>query len=178
MLIPYFGRHGACDMVAMSGRRGSIRKGRRFVKWLLGLALTVTALSGILHWVVAPPTGLVRSFYSDVDFAGDPLVQDRTTEVSLAFLDRDPTLPRRFFSVQWRGYWYLPEAQTVTVYAGADDRVVLSWWTVRSYSGATSAWARTRSARRSPWAPARARRYCEPRAIFAPSRRRRRIQGF
>ena len=99
------------------------KKGRRFVKWLLGLALTVTALSGILHWVVAPPTGLVRSFYSDVDFAGDPLVQDRTTEVSLAFLDRDPTLPRRFFSVQWRGYWYLPEAQTVTVYAGADDRV-------------------------------------------------------
>ena len=93
------------------------------MKWLLGLALTVTALSGILHWVVAPPTGLVRSFYSDVDFAGDPLVQDRTTEVSLAFLDRDPTLPRRFFSVQWRGYWYLPEAQTVTVYAGADDRV-------------------------------------------------------
>ena len=73
--------------------------------------------------MVAPPTGLVRTFYSDVGFAGEPLFQDRTTEVSLAFLDEDPTLPRRLFSVEWRGFWYLSHAQTVNLYAGADDRV-------------------------------------------------------
>ena len=97
--------------------------GRSVVRWCLGVALTVTALGGILYWVVAPPTGLVRTFYSDVGFAGEPLFQDRTTEVSLAFLDEDPTLPRRLFSVEWRGFWYLSHAQTVDVYAGADDRV-------------------------------------------------------
>ena len=96
---------------------------RRVVRWYLGVALTLTALGGILHWVVAPPTGLVRTFYSDVGFAGEPVFQDRTTEVNLAFLDEDPTLPRRFFSVQWRGFWFLSRAQTIDVYAGADDRV-------------------------------------------------------
>ena len=96
---------------------------RSVVRWYLGVALTLTALSGILHWVVTPPTGLVRTFYADVGFAGEPLFQDRTTEVSLAFLDEDPTLPRRLFSVHWHGFWYLPHAQTVDLYAGADDRV-------------------------------------------------------
>ena len=56
-------------------------------------------------------------------FSSEPLSQDRTTEISLAFLDQDPTLPRRFISVEWRGFWFLPQAQTVDVYAGADDRV-------------------------------------------------------
>ena len=96
---------------------------RSVVRCSLGVALTLTALGGILHWVVAPPTGLIRTFYADVGFAGEPLFQDRTTEVSLAFLDEDPTLPRRLFSVQWSGFWYLPHAQTVDLYAGADDHV-------------------------------------------------------
>ena len=93
------------------------------VRWYLGIALTFTALGGILHGLVAPPTGLIRTFYSDVGFTGEPLFQDRTTEVSLAFLEEDPSLPRRSFSVQWRGFWFLSRAQTVDVYAGADDRV-------------------------------------------------------
>ena len=67
--------------------------------------------------------GLVRTFYATSGFSGEPLSQDRTTEISLAFLDQDPTLPRRFISVEWRGFWFLPQAQTVDVYAGADDRV-------------------------------------------------------
>ena len=95
----------------------------RAVKWYLVVALTLTAADGLLHWVVAPPTGLVRTFYSDAGFAGEPLFQDRATEISLAFLNDDPTLPRRFFSVQWRGFWFLPRAQTLDLYVGADDRV-------------------------------------------------------
>ncbi len=66
----------------------------RAARWYLGVALTLTALGGILHWVIAPPTGLVRTFYPDVGFAGEPLFQYRTTDVSLALLDDDPTLPR------------------------------------------------------------------------------------
>ena len=96
---------------------------RRAVRWYLGVALTLTALGGILHWVIAPPTGLVRTFYADVGFAGEPLFRDRTTDVSLALLDDDPTLPRQYFSVQWHGFWFLTHAQTIDVYAGADDRV-------------------------------------------------------
>ena len=92
----------------------------------------LTVLSGAMHWLIAPPTGLVRTFsmalpegsvYSDSGFSGEPLFQDRTTEVSLAFLDEDPTLPRRFFSVEWDGFWFLPRATTVELYAGGDDRV-------------------------------------------------------
>ena len=96
---------------------------RRAVRWYLGVALTLTALGGILHWLVAPPTGLVRTFYSSIGFAGEPLAQARTSEINLAFLDAEPALPRRFFSVRWGGFWFLPRAQTVDVYAGADDRV-------------------------------------------------------
>ncbi len=105
---------------------GSVRSHitpRRVLTWYLGVVLTLTALGGLLHWVAVRPTGLTRTFHADVGFAGDPLFQDRTAEVSLAFLEDDPALPRRFFSVEWRGYWFLPRAQTLDVYAGADDRV-------------------------------------------------------
>ena len=95
----------------------------RAVQWYLVVALTLTAADGLLHWVIAPPTGLIRTFYPDVGFAGEPLFRDRTAEVSLAFLDNDPSLPRRFFSVEWHGFWFLSHAQTIDVYAGADDRV-------------------------------------------------------
>ena len=36
---------------------------------------------------------------------------------------KDPSLPRRFFSVQWDGFWFLPRATTVELYAGGDDGV-------------------------------------------------------
>ena len=96
---------------------------RRAARWYLGVTLTLTAVGGLLTWLVVPPTGLVRSVYADVSFAGEPLSQARTPDISLAFLDEDPTLPRRFFSVEWRGFWFLPRAQAVDLYVGADDRV-------------------------------------------------------
>ena len=96
---------------------------RRAARWYLGVTLTLTAVGGLLTWLVVPPTGLVRSVSADVSFAGEPLSQARTPDISLAFLDEDPTLPRRFFSVEWRGFWFLPRAQAVDLYVGADDRV-------------------------------------------------------
>ena len=72
---------------------------RRVLTWYLGVVLTLTALDGLLHWVAVRPTGLTRTFHADVGFAGDPLFQDRTAEVSLAFLKDDPALPRRFLAL-------------------------------------------------------------------------------
>ena len=96
---------------------------RRLVWWYLCVVASLTVLAGAVHGLIAPPTGLVRTFYADTGFSGDPLFQDQTTEISLAFLDEDPTLPRRFFSIEWSGFWFLPRATTVELYAGGDDRV-------------------------------------------------------
>ena len=96
---------------------------RHPVRWYLCVVATLTVLSGAMHGLIAPPTGLVRAFYSNSGFSGEPLFQDRSAEVSLAFLDEDPSLPRRFFSVQWDGFWFLPRATTVELYAGGDDGV-------------------------------------------------------
>ena len=96
---------------------------RRSVRRYLCVAAALTVFSGAVHGLIAPPTGLIRTFYSDDGFSGEPLVQSQTTEISLAFLDEDPTLPRRFFSVEWSGFWFLPRATTVELFAGGDDRV-------------------------------------------------------
>ena len=112
-------------MVPGRQRVGAVRwdvLSRRALRWYLGVTLTLTAGGGLLTWLVVPPTGLVRSVYADVSFAGEPLSQARTPDISLAFLEEDATLPRRFFSVEWRGFWFLPRAQTVDLYVGADDR--------------------------------------------------------
>ena len=96
---------------------------RRPVRWYLCVAAMLTVFGGAMHWLIVPPTGLVRTVYSNSGFSGEPLFQDLTTEVSLAFLDEDPTLPRRFFSVEWSGFWFRPRARTVELYAAADDSV-------------------------------------------------------
>ena len=96
---------------------------RRLVRRYLGVAVVLTLVSAAVHGLIAPATGLVRTFYPETGFSGEPLFQDRTSELSLAFLDEDPTLPRRFFSVEWNGFWFLPRATTVELYAGGDDRV-------------------------------------------------------
>ena len=115
-------RKGRVSRDSVRALMGTITR-RRLVRWSLCVVVTLTVLSGALHGLIVPPMGLVRTFYATSGFSGEPLSQDRTTEISLAFLDQDPTLPRRFISVEWRGFWFLPQAQTVDVYAGADDRV-------------------------------------------------------
>ena len=122
---------------------------RRLVRWYLCVVVTLTVLSGALHGLIAPPMGLVRTFYATSGFSGEPLSQDRTTEISLAFLDQDPTLPRRFISVEWRGFWFLPQAQTVDVVRRGRTTASTCWWMASSSSSAALAWACTRLVRRS-----------------------------
>ena len=97
----------------------------RIVRWYVGTAAALTGLAVIINAFLAPSTGLVRTLYPNVGFTGEPLLEELTTEVSLEFIDADPTLPDRNFSVEWRGFWYLSRPQTVDLFAGADDRVDL-----------------------------------------------------
>ena len=102
-------------------RIGSLRA----VRWYLSIALAMTVAWGVMQWLVAPPTGLTRVFYLKNGEAGERFHPERTSDISLAFLEEDPMLPRRSFGVVWVGFWYLPQAQTVDLYAGADDRVAV-----------------------------------------------------
>ena len=88
-----------------------------------GLALTVIA--GLLTLWLTTEGGLTASFYRGS--VGEDLLFRRTTEdIDLRFLDDDPGLPRRFFRVRWEGVWYRPRSEDVDVYAGSDDRVLVT----------------------------------------------------
>ena len=100
-------------------RRSAIRR-------YLYVALAVTIVAGAMRWLVAPPTGLSRTFYLKNGVGGLSFEPERTSDISLAFLDDDPNLPRRLFGVEWDGYWYVPRTQTVELLASGDDRVDIS----------------------------------------------------
>ena len=100
--------------------------GRSVTKLFWGIVFLVTILTGIVYWLAVPPTGLISTFYSETNFAGEPLVEALTSEIDLTFLERDPALPGRSFNVIWRGFWFLSRGGSVDLYAGADDRVVIS----------------------------------------------------
>ena len=100
-------------------RIGSLRGFKSFVC----VVLATTVAWGAMQWLVAPPTGLIRTYYLQNGGAGVRFHPERTSDISLAFLEQDPTLPRQLFGVEWEGFWYLPQALTFDVYAGADDRV-------------------------------------------------------
>ena len=100
--------------------------GRSVTKLFWGIVFLVTILTGIVYWLAVPPTGLIRTFYSETNFAGGPFVEALTSEIDLTFLERDPALPGRSFNVYWRGFWFLSRGGSVDLYAGADDRVVIS----------------------------------------------------
>ena len=96
---------------------------RPSVRWYLVVASAMTVAAGAMPWLVVPPTGLIRTFYLR---SGPDVLQfppERTSDITLAFLEDDPALPSRFFGVEWAGYWYVPRDQTVVLLAGADDRV-------------------------------------------------------
>jgi hypothetical protein len=83
-------------------------------------ALLLTGAWAVASWSLAPSTGLLRSLHSNTAFTGEPLEQDRTGDVSLAFLESHPELTRRF-SVRWQGTWFFPEQQVVELHVRADD---------------------------------------------------------
>lgn len=110
---------GLYAMIREWTRRSAIRR-------YLYVALAMTIVGVAMQWLVAPPTGLTRTFYLNDGSDGLPFAPERTSDISLAFLEDDPSLPRRLFRVEWDGYWYLPRTQTVELLASGDDRVDIS----------------------------------------------------
>ena len=99
------------------------------LRWGIG-AYGATALACTAAWLVIGPqvaeqTGLRRELFLANDFAGRPFRDEVSENISLDFLDDDERLPRRHFSVRWRGYWYVPDRGPVEIYGTGDD-----WLTV------------------------------------------------
>ena len=91
----------------------------------LALALTVTSAAA---WLAARETargGLAATLVQTGAFDGRALVRRVLPELDLAFVDRDPSLPRRHFQVRWDGYWVVDRDRLVDFAAGADDRVTV-----------------------------------------------------
>ncbi len=87
------------------------------------IAVTLSALLLVTGTLAAERTGMRLQVYSGPDFAGEPLVDRITRDVTLDFLEADPELPRRFFSARWHGFWYLPEAGQFVLHGAGDDHL-------------------------------------------------------
>ena len=86
------------------------------------------AVSLTLFWVativLAPDTGLTRSYWYPSDAADEPIIEELVTAVDLAFID-EQSRPTRNYRVRWQGVWFSPRAERVDFHAGADDGVIL-----------------------------------------------------
>ena len=97
----------------------------RLIAYLF-LGVVLGAISALLDHQFRLPTGLNRSVTTGPGFDG-PELEARVIDprVGLDFLEADPTLPRRFFSVRWDGVLYVAHDRGVDFYGGADDGLVL-----------------------------------------------------
>lgn len=98
----------------------------RLYAWAGSYAVATVVLTVLLAVVgsrAAERTGLHRQTWPEVGFNGLPLIDDSSPGVGLGFLDDDPSHPRRFFSVRWSGFWYLPEPGVFDLHGAGDDRL-------------------------------------------------------
>ena len=100
---------------------------KRYAKGLAGayatLTVVLTAFLLVLGARSAERTGLHRQVFPDVGLRGAPLLDDISSDITLDFLEGDSTLPRRFFSARWQGFWYLPETTDLELHGEGDDRL-------------------------------------------------------
>ena len=98
-------------------------RARIFASAYAAMTIVLTVFLLTLEVRSAEQAGLRRLAFSGVEFAGTPFLDDVSSDVSLDFLEDDPTLPRRFFSARWQGFWYLPEATVIELHGAGDDRL-------------------------------------------------------
>ena len=101
----------------------SFRRGTRPKHVAILACVVLTVLQYVVAGALANRTGLHREVFAETGFSGPRLAHGVASGISLAFLDDDETLPRRYFSVRWRGFWYLPKATTVELNGVGDDRL-------------------------------------------------------
>lgn len=105
-------------------RRSRRRKGlKALVSTYAVVAVALTALLILLEGRVSERIGLRREVYQNTEFSGAPFVEGVSHDVTLDFLSDFPTLPRRFFSVRWHGFWHVPEAVEFELHGAGDDRL-------------------------------------------------------
>ncbi len=93
----------------------------------LVIGLGLTWATATLTQRLGPAPGIQRTVLQGPGFDGTELMPPTVAEaISLAFLDADPTLPRRFISVRWSGVWNAGAGGAFDIYAGSDDRVVVT----------------------------------------------------
>ncbi len=95
----------------------------RIAAWYVLGAVTLTVLWPAAA-VLAPDTGLTRSYWYPAGASTEPVIDERITAVDLAFID-ERGRPTRNYRVRWEGVWFSPRAERVDFYAGADDGVIL-----------------------------------------------------
>ena len=108
---------------AMAALRRLRRHLRALAAAYVAIAVALTGLLLVLEERLSERTGLRRQVFANTDFEGVPFVADVSPDISLDFLDDDPTLPRRFFSARWRGFWYVPESGAIDLHGAGDDRL-------------------------------------------------------
>ena len=87
------------------------------------LAILSTVLLLTLGARATERTGLNRAVYPQANFLSRPILSGVSRDLTLDFLSDYPNLPRRFFSVRWQGFWYLPETTTLNLHGTGDDRL-------------------------------------------------------
>ncbi|MGE0449978.1 MAG: hypothetical protein AB7Q29_10405 [Vicinamibacterales bacterium] len=104
------------------------RPGRSLFAWVaiyLSVAAALSFASRVLDDRQKYTTGLTRTIYEgDLD-TGILRGRDVTSDIDLRFVDRDPALPRRLFSVRWSGVLVRDRTEWVDVHAGGDDEMVV-----------------------------------------------------
>jgi hypothetical protein len=98
---------------------------RTVVTVYLAVAVAVTCAAVWVQTRAPADRGLHLSVSQIDAFDGRLLLQRLAPDLDLAFVDRDPSLPRRYFRVRWDGYWLVDRDRFVGVEAGADDRVTV-----------------------------------------------------
>jgi hypothetical protein len=99
----------------------AVSRSRRILIGLLLVAAALTIATAVVSRAVAAAGGLTRRVYANADLQDVPRTVSVAPGIDLTFLDADPALPRRFFSVRWEGYWDAGEGGPIDLYLGADD---------------------------------------------------------
>ena len=91
----------------------------------LNVLVVLTVAVAVLRWGFTPTDGFTREFYPSGDFTSAPSRLERTSEIGLAFVERNTSLPRRSFGVQWRGFWYVAQYGNMAFEVVSEDEVLL-----------------------------------------------------
>ena len=98
---------------------------RRAGRIAAAVALGLTALMLAVHVWLTPQRGFLRSFHPTGSVNPSTSVEERAADISLDFLPRDAARSHNAFAVQWRGFWYVPDATDVDLHVNTNDEVEL-----------------------------------------------------